>query len=149
MGREMTNICVDIELREHTNIVRFLRANDLGWMAELVLKEELSSEKLLVNDVLIHSARNSRKVFAVLLPRWQPRRLLGMHRVTIAAAQNSSDVMQLLLEKRTDEVHITSEVVIAAVENRRSGKEVIQLLLVKRGDEVHITSELVMAAAGN
>jgi hypothetical protein len=137
-------------LREHADLVRFLCTKDLGWMAELVLREELASpEKLLVDDVLIHSAGKSTKVFAVLLPWWRPHGQMGIQRVTSAAAGSSPDVMHLLLETKGDEVHITPEIVVAAAGNLKSGKQVMQLLLERKGEEVQVTPEVVIAAAKN
>ena len=48
---------------------------------------------------------------------------------------NSKEVITLLLDRRGDEVHITSDVVKAAAKNSGSGKKVIALLLDWRGDK--------------
>ncbi|KAH8199872.1 hypothetical protein TruAng_005988 [Truncatella angustata] len=75
----------------------------------------------------------------------------GHYRTSIAAAvQNGHrEVVQVLLEKRGDEVEITQDVVVAIAENEQSGKEIMALLLEKRGDEVKITQDVVVAIVEN
>ncbi|KAF6841013.1 ankyrin domain protein [Colletotrichum musicola] len=57
--------------------------------------------------------------------------------------------MELLLDRRGDQITITEEVVKAAVGNWQNGEQVIRLLLDRRGDQITITEEVVKAAAGN
>ncbi|KAE9363923.1 HET-domain-containing protein [Stipitochalara longipes BDJ] len=56
------------------------------------------------------------------------------------------EVMELLLDRRGNEIKITGEVVKAAARSHR-GKEVMELLLDRRGNEIKITGEVVKAAA--
>ncbi|RMJ16109.1 hypothetical protein CDV36_004223 [Fusarium kuroshium] len=59
------------------------------------------------------------------------------------------EVMEFLLDCRSNEVHVTEKVVIAAVRNPRHAKEVMKLLLDRRGEEITITEEVGRAAAEN
>ncbi|KAF6807599.1 heterokaryon incompatibility protein [Colletotrichum musicola] len=73
-------------------------------------------------------------------------------RVAIAAAgngKNGKEVMELLLDRRGDQITITEELVKAAAGNWFNGKEVIALLLDRRGDQITITEEVVKATVWN
>ncbi|RSL72543.1 hypothetical protein CEP53_001005 [Fusarium sp. AF-6] len=59
------------------------------------------------------------------------------------------EVMELLLDCRGNEFHLTEKVVIAAVRNPRHAKEVVKLLLDRREEEIAITEEVAKAAAEN
>ncbi|RSL81794.1 hypothetical protein CEP51_005592 [Fusarium floridanum] len=59
------------------------------------------------------------------------------------------EVMEILLDCRGNEVHLTEKVAIAAVRNPRHAKEVVKLLLDRRGGEMTITEEVAKAAAEN
>jgi hypothetical protein len=71
-----------------------------------------------------------------------------------ARSYRGKEVMELLLDRRGDEVKITDEVVQEAAGSYRGevmelllDREVIELPLDRRGDEVKITDEVVQAAA--
>jgi len=57
------------------------------------------------------------------------------------------DVMELLVERRGNEVHITEGMVRAAAGNLGSGEAVMKLLLDRKGSEVQITKEAVVQIA--
>ena len=69
--------------------------------------------------------------------------------VKVAASEGHPEVMELLLEKRGDEIQITPEVVEAAASQIFHSRDMIELLLEKRGNEFQITPEVVTAAASN
>ncbi|KAI1840223.1 hypothetical protein JX265_010781 [Neoarthrinium moseri] len=73
-------------------------------------------------------------------------------RVLTSAAQNWDSgraVMELLLEKKGDEIQITEGVITAAIENEYSGRELTELLLEKKGDQIQITEGVITATVGN
>jgi len=57
--------------------------------------------------------------------------------------------MELLLDRRGNQIQITKNVVKIAIRNKRGGKQVIALLLNRRGDQIPIIKDVVTAAAGN
>ncbi|KAI1522621.1 Arp Ankyrin repeat [Pyrenophora tritici-repentis] len=60
---------------------------------------------------------------------------------------NGKEIITLLLDKRSNKVQITQEIVVSIAQSFDA--KVMTLLLKKRGDEVQITQEVVVAAAGN
>jgi hypothetical protein len=138
---------------EPTGLPRFLCANDLDWMAELVFEGQLGSpEALLCDSVLAYAARNCDRLFRSLMEKWPSRRSRDMQALAKLTASNwcsGKEAVQLLLEDKTDNVHVTSDVVIAAAGNGGSGEEVMSLLLEERPGEVKITPDVITAAAGN
>jgi hypothetical protein len=57
----------------------------------------------------------------------------------MAAVSNGKEIMKLLLDRRSDKIAITEEVVIAAAKNQRHRKEIMTLLLGRPGDQITIT----------
>jgi hypothetical protein len=58
-------------------------------------------------------------------------------------------VVELLLDRRGDQIRITEDVVKAAASNGGNGKEVMALLLDRRGYQIQITEDVVKVAAIN
>lgn len=58
--------------------------------------------------------------------------------VTAAAgnSENSHEIMELLLDRKGDEITITEEVIIAAAGNWGNGHEVMNVLLDRKGDQI-------------
>ena len=55
--------------------------------------------------------------------------------------------MALLLDRRGDQIQITSETVVIICGNFDS--EIVEMLLDRRGDQIQITEDVVKAAASN
>jgi ankyrin repeat protein len=110
--------------------------------------QSLDSESM---DPLEEAARSGHvDVLSLLLDKAASDRILD--RVTIAAAkneENGKEIVELLLDRRGDQITITEEVVMAAAKNGGNGKEVVTLLLDRRGDRIPITEETVTAAEMN
>lgn len=135
--------------RNISDLSTFICANNIAWMAELVLEGQIGSSRELLHDsVVTWAAEHRYELFRILMSRWQPHGPNATQALARHAADNwkGKDAMQLLLHERPDDVHVTPEIVIAAA---GSGKETMQLLLQERPDEVHITPEVVVAAAGS
>ena len=56
--------------------------------------------------------------------------------------------MELLLNRRGDEIRITEKVIKAALDNQRKGKAVMELLLSQRGEEIKRMKEVAKATPG-
>ncbi|KAK2685838.1 hypothetical protein QWA68_015853 [Fusarium oxysporum] len=63
--------------------------------------------------------------------------------------ENGKEVMELLLDRRGDQVMITEDVVTAAAINWKNGKEIMALLLDRLPDQIPITKAVVGAAFSN
>jgi hypothetical protein len=103
-----------------TDLSKFICANDVAWMAELVLEGQIGSlEELLQDSVVTYATENCDKLFQLLIPRWQPHRPKSTQALASLAAKNwkGKEAMQLLLQERPNDVHITPEVVVAAAGN--------------------------------
>jgi len=125
--------------------------HDMSWLARLLLdKMSPILSGTFPDNCLVHAAARAPKVLRELLDHATIQRIKVTDKVVKVAAGNTGsgkEVMELLLEKRGNEVEITTEVVKAVAVN--GGKEVMELLLEKRGNEVEITTEVVKAAVGN
>ncbi|KAJ5683416.1 ankyrin [Penicillium macrosclerotiorum] len=70
-------------------------------------------------------------------------------KLVIEVALNpSKDVLQLLLDRRGEDIQITEEVVKAAASNPFSNK-VLELLLDRRGEDIQITETVIISAIRN
>ena len=126
--------------------------HDMSWLARLLLdKMSPILSGAFPDNCLVHAADRAPKVLRELLDHATIQRIKVTDEVVKVAVRNTGsgkEVMELLLEKRGNEVEITTEVVKAAAGNYW-GKEVMELLLEKRGNEVKITTEVVKVAVGN
>ncbi|KAJ4287731.1 hypothetical protein N0V90_012435 [Kalmusia sp. IMI 367209] len=59
------------------------------------------------------------------------------------------EIVTVLLEKRSNEVKITEDIVRTAIRTKPRGIEVLELLISQRGVEIPIIEEVMKAAAGN
>ncbi|TGO56819.1 hypothetical protein BOTNAR_0215g00140 [Botryotinia narcissicola] len=62
---------------------------------------------------------------------------------------SNHEMMELLLEQKQDNIKVTEEVVIAAVENWDYGYQILKLFFEKRDEEVKITEKVLTAAVEN
>jgi hypothetical protein len=66
-----------------------------------------------------------------------------------AAANNKPAVIELLLDRKGDEINVTDSVVQEAAANEESGVAIMELLIERGGKEIKITDEVMQKAARN
>ncbi len=116
---------------------------DIGWLANLLLKDKPHDLEEHLSDHYCHeAARLSLSVFQEITNHTKIRATKEVVKAALENTANRNEVMVLLLEK----VEITNEVVIAIV--GLCDNEVMSLLLNRWGNKVVITEEVVVAAEG-
>jgi hypothetical protein len=92
---------------------------------------------------------NAERVVVDLLAREDiPNRMHENHVADILRTFHLATIVRFL-RGLGDSLHVSDDILEAAVQNQTSGKEILKYVLDQRGDEVRITDGIVEAAARN
>ncbi|EEA22155.1 Pfs, NACHT, and Ankyrin domain protein [Talaromyces marneffei ATCC 18224] len=125
-----------------------------GWNGKDIMTLLLDREDQIqiTEDVIKASVTNywnGKDIMTLLLDRRGDEIQITQDLIMTAVEYGSNDVITLLLDRRRDQIQITEDLVKAIVGNDRNKKGIITLLLDQQGDQVQITQDVVEAAAAS
>uniref|UniRef100_A0A093V197 Vegetative incompatibility protein HET-E-1 n=1 Tax=Talaromyces marneffei PM1 TaxID=1077442 RepID=A0A093V197_TALMA len=135
----------------------------------MLLLDQHRDQFQITEDVVKTAARNGwngKDIMTLLLDREDQIQITeDVIKASVTNYWNGKDIMTLLLDRRGDEIQITQDLIMTAVEYGRDqvqitqdvveaaaasgSNDVMMLLLDQRGDQFQITEDVVKAAAGN
>ncbi|KAI0163841.1 hypothetical protein GGR57DRAFT_497931 [Xylariaceae sp. FL1272] len=124
---------------------------DIGWLAHVLLDEKVDHIVARFDEVSFRQSVRRHGVVLKVLLRYENAKHIELPRgiVPEIVKRFGTAIVQVLLERRGEQVVVTEEVVKAAAANTGNGEAVMRLLLDRRGEHVVVTEEVVKAAAAN
>ncbi|KAI1825244.1 hypothetical protein F4861DRAFT_538149 [Xylaria intraflava] len=141
---------------EDFSLVRFCIDYGIAWLARALLDRQLEGvegdfeKDCLSYFVDVEISSEDRTFFKTILSHDRSKEFeIGRFVPEYIMEFSDQEILQILLNKRGDEIQITPEMVEAAAINESHGEAVMRLLLNERGDEIKISPEVMETAASN